>query len=113
MSEPTGAAVPEDPDDARAAALLRYEREAYQAAENGELDRAVEVWSDILTDAGKRAFFAEEDGMVAEIAANLADVYLRKGDDVSRAEAVKLRDRYSLEFVAESDGSDTAATSQP
>lgn len=106
MSEPTGttAEEPQEEPDPQAEKLLEYERTAFRAAESGNFDEAIKVWSDILDDAGKRAFFNEEEGMVEQIAADLADAYLHKGDPDSLAKADRLRQEWDLEFTTEAAG---------
>jgi hypothetical protein len=78
---------------------LEDERSAYEAAQSGDYDLAIGNWSAILADDEQRAFFAagadegDEDGPVREIAASLADAYLRKGD---KQEAIRLINEWHL-----------------
>jgi hypothetical protein len=82
----------------------------------GDFDAAIAGWTALLDDGAARAFFAEggeegeEDGPLREIAADLAEAYLRKGDDESRARARQLVDQWGLELVAEGGGAAETST---
>ncbi|WP_410586176.1 hypothetical protein [Amycolatopsis sp. lyj-23] len=115
MSEPTsneGSAAAGEPEEL-AQQWLDHELSAYQDAQAGNLDSAIEKWNAILADDRQRTFFAEggdggtPDGPLQEIAAGLADAYLRKagqdGDDGSRAKAMALVDEYHLELTPAGD----------
>lgn len=95
MSEPT----------AQTHELLEYERGAYQAYLAGELDQAIAVWNDILNDEEKRSFFAQEDGLVEEMASDLAIAYSQKGDEASMAAARTVIEKWQLDIA---EGADAA-----
>lgn len=87
--------------------LLDEERQAYEHSVAGDLDAAISGWTAILDDPTKKAFFAEggdeEDpqGPVREIAASLADAYLRKGGADNRERAMALVRQYGLELTSD------------
>lgn len=111
MSEPTTDQV--DPasgvTDELVQQWLNDELLAHKAAEAGNLDAAIEKWEAILADDQRRTFFAEggeddaPDGPLLEIAAGLADAYLRKADqdddESSRAKGMAIVGQYGLELV--------------
>ena len=59
--------------------MFAYEEEAYQAAEDGNYEKAIEAWSTILGDEQRRSCFDDESQQ--ELAFNLAAAYYLNGDD--------------------------------
>lgn len=60
--------------------LLDYQDTAYEAAERGDYDTAVNIWTAILTDAPTREFFEQSHDALMEIAWNLAVVHSANGN---------------------------------
>ena len=61
--------------------LLDYQETGYEAAERGDFGTAIQIWTNILTDAPSREFFEQSQDALCEIAWNLATVHYANGDE--------------------------------
>jgi hypothetical protein len=63
--------------------LLDYQDTGYEAAERGDYATAIQIWTNILTDAPTRDFFEQSREALREIAWNLATVHYANGDEAT------------------------------